>query len=145
MPILNQDIHDRLGPIMKTIHVAAAIIQDGEKILSCQRGYGEFKGGWEFPGGKLEPGETGADAIVREIHEELDVTIGNLEALCTVEHDYDTFHLSMECFLCTIVSGTINDTEHEDMTWLNKNDLWGVDWLPADVKVVKELEKWLAK
>ena len=120
---------------MKTIKVAAAIIQ---------RGYGEFKDGWEFPGGKLEPGETGEQAIVREIQEELEVTIGDLDYLCTVEHDYDTFHLSMQCYLCTIVSGEIVELEHEDMRWLSTDNLWGVDWLPADVKVVKELEKKLA-
>ena len=145
MPILVQSKFERLDRPMKTIHVAAAIIQDGDKILSCQRGYGEFKDGWEFPGGKLEEGETGAEAIVREIREELDVQIGNLEALCTVEHDYDTFHLSMECFLCAIESGIINDTEHENMAWLDKASLWDVDWLPADVKVVEALEKRLAR
>lgn len=104
---------------MKTIKVAAAIIQKDGKILSCQRGYGEFKDGWEFPGGKLEPGETGEQAIVREIQEELEVTIGDLDYLCTVEHDYDTFHLSMQCYLCTIVSGEIVELEHEDMRWLS--------------------------
>ena len=129
---------------MKTIKVVAAIIQKDGKILSCQRGYGEFKDGWEFPGGKLEPGETGEQAIVREIHEELEVTIGNLEYLCTVEHDYDTFHLSMQCYLCSMVSGELIEREHEDMRWLSTDNLWGVDWLPADVKVVKELEKKLA-
>lgn len=126
---------------MKSIKVAAAIIQNDGKILAAQRGYGEFKDGWEFPGGKLEPGETGAEACVREIQEELHVTVGNLTHLCTVEHDYETFHLSMECFLCKIESGTINDSEHENMRWLDKSSLWSVDWLPADVKVVKKLER----
>lgn len=126
---------------MKSIKVAAAIIQNDGKILAAQRGYGEFKDGWEFPGGKLEPGETGAEACIREIQEELHVTVGGLTHLCTVEHDYETFHLSMECFLCKIESGTINDSEHENMRWLDKSSLWSVDWLPADVKVVKELEK----
>lgn len=129
---------------MKTIHVAAAIIRDGEKILAAQRGYGEFKDGWEFPGGKLEPGETSSDACIREIQEELHVTIGNLEPLCTVEHDYETFHLVMDCFTCCIANGTINDSEHENLRWLETSELWSVDWLPADVKVVKELEKSLA-
>ena len=129
---------------MKTVHVAAAIIQDGEKFLAAQRGYGEFKGGWEFPGGKLEPGETGADACVREIQEELHVTVGNLDFLCTVEHDYETFHLVMDCFTCQISNGTINDSEHEDMRWLDVSHLWDVDWLPADIKVVKALEAKLA-
>ena len=125
---------------MKTVHVAAAIIQSQDRILAAQRGYGEFKDGWEFPGGKLEPSETGADACVREIHEELGVEIGGLNHLCTIEHDYDSFHLSMECFLCEIVSGTIHDSEHENLRWLDANSLWSVDWLPADIKVVKALE-----
>ena len=125
---------------MKTIHVAAAIICDGEKYLAAQRGYGEFKDGWEFPGGKLEPDETGEQACIREIQEELHVTIGNLEPLCTVEHDYETFHLVMECFTCAITAGTINDSEHENMRWLDADHLWDVDWLPADIKVVKTLE-----
>ena len=129
---------------MKTIHVAAAIICDGGKILAAQRGYGEFKDGWEFPGGKLEPGETGADACVREIREELHVTVGDLAPLCTVEYDYDSFHLSMECFLCNIAQGVIRDSEHENLRWITKNELWSVEWLPADIKVAKELEKALA-
>lgn len=129
---------------MKTVHVAAAIIKDGKKFLAAQRGYGEFKDGWEFPGGKLEPGETGAEACVREINEELHVTVGNLDALCTVEHDYETFHLVMECFTCEIVDGTINDSEHENLCWLDADHLWDVDWLPADIKVVKALEAKLA-
>lgn len=124
---------------MKTINVAAAIIRDGDKILSCQRGYGEFKDGWEFPGGKLEPGETGEQAIVREIKEELEVTIGNLEYLCTIEHDYETFHLSMQCYLAKIESGKFKEHAHEDMCWLSIPEIWNVDWLPADVKVVEEL------
>lgn len=126
---------------MKSIKVAAAIIQRDDKILACQRGYGDLKDGWEFPGGKFEPGETGEEAIVREIKEELSVTIGNLEFLCTAEHDYDTFHISMDCYLCNIVDGTINDSEHEDMRWLSSENLWSVDWLPVDVKVVKALEE----
>lgn len=126
---------------MKTINVAAAIIRDGNKILSCQRGYGEFKDGWEFPGGKLEPGETGEQAIVREIQEELEVTIGNLEYLCTVEHDYETFHLSMQCYLAKIKSGEFKEHAHEDVRWLSVEEIWNVDWLPADVKVVEELLK----
>lgn len=129
---------------MKTIHVAAAIIKDGKKFLAAQRGYGEFKGGWEFPGGKLEPGETGAAACIREIEEELHVTIDNLDELCTVEHDYDTFHLVMDCFICEIVAGVIDDSEHENMRWLDADHLWDVDWLPADVKVVKALEERLS-
>ena len=130
---------------MKTIRVAAAIIQRPGEILAAQRGYGEFKGGWEFPGGKLEPGETAAEACVREIQEELHVAIGNLNFLCTVEHDYDAFHLSMDCFTCSIASGTIHDSEHENLRWLGINDLWSVDWLPADITVVNVLEKSLTQ
>lgn len=126
---------------MKSIKVAAAIIRKDDKILAAQRGYGEFKDGWEFPGGKLEPGESGAEACIREIQEELHVTVGNLAPLCTIEHGYDSFHLSMECFTCIIESGTIDDSEHENMRWLDKDSLWSVNWLPADVKVVRELEK----
>ena len=126
---------------MKTVRVAAAIILEDDKILAAQRGYGEFKDGWEFPGGKLEPGETGAQACIREINEELNVVIDSLRHLCTVEHDYETFHLSMECFTCKISSGTINDSEHENLCWLDTDHLWSVDWLPADIQVVKELEK----
>ena len=130
---------------MKSIYVAAAIIRKGDTILAAQRGYGEFKDGWEFPGGKLEPGESSADACIREIREELSVEIGGLEHLCTVEHNYDTFHLSMSCYLCEIISGTINDSEHENLRWLETNNLWSVDWLPADIKVVEELEQALLR
>lgn len=124
----------------RTVDVVAAVIRKGDKVLAMQRGYGEFKDGWEFPGGKLEPDETGEQACIREIQEELHVTIGNLEPLCTVEHDYETFHLVMECFTCAITAGTINDSEHENMRWLDADHLWDVDWLPADIKVVKTLE-----
>ena len=128
---------------MKTIKVAAAIIRKGDKILAAQRGYGEFKDGWEFPGGKLELGETGSQACIREISEELNVAINGLSRLCTVEHDYETFHLSMECFTCRISDGEINASEHENLRWLDASNLWTVEWLPADVKVVKELENLL--
>ncbi len=127
---------------MKTVRVAAAVIHDadGKRILAAQRGYGEFKDGWEFPGGKLEPGESSEAACVREIQEELHVTIGNLRFLCTAEHDYETFHISMDCFLCNIESGVIDDSEHERLRWLDAAHLWDVDWLPADVQVVRALE-----
>lgn len=129
---------------MKTIRVAAAIIKKDDKILAAQRGYGEFKGGWEFPGGKLEAGETGEQACVREIKEELGVAIENLEFLYTAEHDYDSFHLSMDCYICNIASGEIHDSEHENLRWLDRESLWSVDWLPADIKVVEALEAVLA-
>lgn len=129
---------------MKEVNVAAAIIQKDGKILCCQRGYGEFKGGWEFPGGKLEPGETGEQAAVREIREELEIAIGDLEYLCTIEHDYPSFHLTMSCYLATYLSGKLHENAHEDIKWLDPDDLRTIDWLPADIKVVDELERKLA-
>lgn len=128
---------------MKTIRVAAAIIRKGDQILAAQRGYGEFEGGWEFPGGKLEPEETAEDACAREIQEELSVTIGNLEHVYTVEYDYPNFHLSMECFLCEIAEGVIHDHEHENLRWLAKSELYDVAWLPADKGIIPALEKLL--
>ena len=118
---------------MKTIHVVAAIIKDENKIFATQRGYGEFKDGWEFPGGKVEPNETSRQAIVREIKEELDTTIQVEEYFDTVEYDYPNFHLSMECFICTILEGNLTLLEHESAKWLTKDTLDLVDWLPADL------------
>lgn len=122
--------------MMKTVNVVAAIIQNEDKILATQRGYGEFKDGWEFPSGKIEQGETPQQALKREIKEELDteITVGDL--LTVVEHDYPTFHLSMQCFLCTIDYGKLTLKEHEAAKWLTRDQLDSVDWLPADVKVV---------
>ena len=122
---------------MKMVKVVAAIIQDGDKIFATQRGYGEFKDGWEFPGGKIEQGETPQQALKREIEEELDteITVGNL--LTVVEYDYPKFHLSMQCFLCTITSGKLTLKEHEAAKWLTRDQLDSVAWLPADVKVVE--------
>ena len=128
---------------MKTIRVAAAIIRNDDKILAVQRGYGEFKGGWEFPGGKLEPEESAADACIREIQEELSVTIASLEHVHTVEYDYPSFHLSMECFFCQIAEGTIHDHEHENLRWLTKDELNDVAWLPADKGIIPTLKKLL--
>ena len=125
---------------MKSIHVAAAVIKDGDKILAAQRGYGEFKGGWEFPGGKLEPDESAEDACIREIQEEMRVTVAIEDKLCTVDYDYPTFHITMDCFWCTIPKGTIHDTEHDNLAWLRKDELWDVDWLPADIDAVKQIE-----
>ena len=125
---------------MKKIEVVAAIIKDGDRIFATQRGYGDFKDGWEFPGGKVEPGETPEDAIVREIKEELDTDISVESFLCTVDHDYPTFHLTMHCFICSIVEGELKLIEHEAAKWLGPDELWSVDWLPADVKVVECLE-----
>ena len=126
---------------MKKIQVVAAIIEKEKSILATQRGYGEFKDGWEFPGGKVEEGETPEEALIREIREELDTEISVEKFLCTVEHDYPTFHLTMHCFICSIVEGALILHEHEAAKWLDKDHLWSVEWLPADIDVVKVLEK----
>ncbi|MFT4145371.1 MAG: (deoxy)nucleoside triphosphate pyrophosphohydrolase [Mobilitalea sp.] len=126
---------------MKTIEVVAAIILDGEKVLSTQRGYGEFKGGWEFPGGKIEVNETPENALIREIKEELDAEIQIGELFHTVEYDYPNFHLTMHCFLCKLISRDINLIEHEAVKWLCRNELDSVNWLPADIEVVEKLKQ----
>lgn len=125
---------------MKTIEVAAAIITHNGRVFATQRGYGEFKDGWEFPGGKMEPGETPQQALVREIQEELDTEIEVGELVETVEYDYPGFHLTMHCFLCTIRSGALVLKEHEAARWLTREELNDVDWLPADVKAVEKLK-----
>lgn len=125
---------------MKTIEVVAAIITHNDQIFATQRGYGEFKDGWEFPGGKMEPGETPQQALVREIREELDTEIEVGSLVETVEYDYPNFHLTMHCFLCTIRSGELVLKEHEAAKWLTRAELDSVDWLPADVKVVEKLK-----
>lgn len=121
---------------MKVVKVVAAVIAEEGRIFATQRGYGEFKDGWEFPGGKIEEGETPQQALVREIREELDteVEVGNL--LGIVEYDYPAFHLSMQCFMCTIKSGSLNLKEHEAARWLAEDELDSVDWLPADIEVL---------
>ena len=126
---------------MKTIKVAAAVIVQDGKVFATQRGYGEFKGGWEFPGGKIEPGETPQQALTREIKEELDVNIEVGELIDIVEYDYPTFHLSMKCYLCEIISGELVLKEHEAATWLSKAELDSVNWLPADIELVNKLRK----
>lgn len=126
---------------MKTIHVVAAIIIDHDKVFATQRGYGDLKDKWEFPGGKVEEGETPGEALVREIKEELDTLISADQYLCTVEYDYPMFHLTMDCFICSIAEGSLVLKEHEAARWLRKDELWEVDWLPADEDVVKQLEK----
>ncbi|MBQ3546733.1 MAG: (deoxy)nucleoside triphosphate pyrophosphohydrolase [Lachnospiraceae bacterium] len=128
---------------MKTIKVVAAIIKDNDKIFATKRGYGEFKGGWEFPGGKVEEGETGEQALKREILEELDTEIEVGKLIDTVEYDYPTFHLSMQCFVCGIVSGDLVLKEHESAKWLTKDELYSVEWLPADVGLIPKVENML--
>ena len=126
--------------MMKQIEVVAAIIHDGEgRIFATQRGYGEWKDWWEFPGGKMEAGETPEEALVREIREELSAEISVDEFLCTVEYDYPQFHLTMHCFLCSLIGEALHLNEHEAARWLTKEQLDSVDWLPADVKVVEAL------
>lgn len=130
---------------MKTINVVAAIIIKDNKIFATQRGYGEFKDGWEFPGGKVEPGEAPENAIVREIKEELDTVIEVKEYFDTVEYDYPNFHLSMKCYICTVVSGKLDLLEHEAAKWLDKDSLDSVAWLPADLGLVDKLKDYLSK
>lgn len=128
---------------MKTVRVVAAIIIENGKVFATQRGYGEFKDGWEFPGGKIEPGETPEEAIVREIKEELDTEVEVIELLDTVEYDYPNFHLSMGGFICKIKSGDLVLKEHEAAKWLTKDTLGSLEWLPADMGLVGEIEKYL--
>ena len=128
---------------MKTIKVVAAIIVDGGNVFATQRGYGEFKDGWEFPGGKIEAGETPQKALVREIKEELDTEITVGELLDTVEYDYPNFHLSMDCFICEVKAGDLVLKEHEAAKWLTKETLNSVDWLPADLGLVEKIREYL--
>ena len=129
---------------MKTIRVVAAIIkainENGEPIIfATQRGYGDLKGGWEFPGGKIEEGETPQEALVREIKDELETEIAVGELIDTIEYDYPTFHLSMDCFWAEIVSGDLVLTEHEAAKWLTEDELDSVEWLPADITLIDKI------
>lgn len=117
---------------MKTIEVVAAIIRRDNDIFATQRGYGDFKDWWEFPGGKMEPGEAPEDALVREIWEELSTEISVDRFLYTVDYDYPKFHLTMHCFMCSLLSEALHLNEHEAARWLNKDDIHSVNWLPAD-------------
>lgn len=126
---------------LKRIEVVAAIIIEEGRLFATQRGYGEFKDKWEFPGGKVEPGESDECALVREIKEELDTDIEVQELLCTVEYDYPEFHLSMKCYACRVLSGNLTLLEHEDARWLSREELWSVDWLPADEEVIRKIEE----
>ena len=126
---------------MKSIEVVAAIIEKDGKYFATQRGYGDFKDGWEFPGGKVEPDEQPEQAIVREIKEELESTVSIEKFLCTVEHDYPKFHLIMHCYLCQLEEGNLHLVEHEAAKWLLPEQIDSVDWLPADIKVVNALKE----
>ena len=134
---------------MKTVKVVAAIIkavnENGEPIIfATQRGYGDFKGGWEFPGGKIESGEAPQEALKREIIEELDTEVSVGELMDTVEYDYPQFHLSMDCFWCQIVRGNLVLKEHEAARWLTKDELNNVEWLPADITLIEKIRKLLS-
>lgn len=128
---------------MKTINVVAALIVNDGKIFATQRGYGDWKGFWEFPGGKVEPEESPEDALRREIREELATEIDVERFITTVEWDYPSFHLSMRCYLCSIVSGSLTLLEHEAATWLDREHLCDVNWLPADRDIIPEIERLL--
>lgn len=121
---------------MKTVRVVAAVIRDGDRIFATARGYGEYKGWWEFPGGKIEAGETPEEALVREIHEELDTEIRVGELIATIEYDYPTFHLSMDCFWAEVVTGRLVLKEAADARWLTRETLESVQWLPADQTII---------
>lgn len=124
---------------MKTIRVAAAVIRDGARVFATQRGHGEYKDYWEFPGGKLEPGETPQEALRREIREELDTEIEVREQIAAVEYDYPAFHLSMDCFRAEIVAGELTLREHEAARWLRPDELDSVPWLPADRLIIDRI------
>lgn len=133
---------------MKTINVVAAILhrnsnEFGEQIFTTQRGYGDFKDGWEFPGGKIEPNESPENAIVREIKEELDTEIIVEKEIGTIEYDYPTFHISMKCFWCSVKNGELKLLEHEDAKWITRSEIDSVDWLPADRGILLKIKEML--
>lgn len=124
---------------MKVVKVVAAVIRNGDKIFATARGYGDYKGQWEFPGGKIESGETQQQALIREIKEELDTDIEVGDLIGTIEYDYPTFHLSMACFWCKIIRGDLVLKEAQDARWLTKDMLHSIQWLPADITIVDEI------
>ena len=125
----------------KIVRVVAAVIRDGSRIFATQRGYGNYKDWWEFPGGKIEAGETPEQALRREIEEELDTEIKVGDFIDTIEYDYPEFHLSMDCFWCEIVVGNLDLKEHEAAKWLAKEELDSVNWLPADITIIDIIKK----
>ena len=125
---------------MKIVRVVAAVIRDGDRIFATARGYGEYKGEWEFPGGKIEAGETPEEALVREIREELDTEIRVGALIDTIEYDYPAFHLSMDCFWAEVVAGRLELKEAEDARWLTKETLESVQWLPADASLIERIK-----
>lgn len=129
--------------MLKQIEVVAAVIQHGQSILATQRGYGQWKGWWEFPGGKLQPGESHAQALIRELHEEMDTDIVIDRYLATVEYDYPDFHLTMHCYLCHLTDGHYTLKEHLSAQWLNAETLQNVQWLPADEGIINNLSSLL--
>ena len=124
---------------MKSIEVVAAIIQKDGSVFATQRGYGDYKDWWEFPGGKVEQGETPEKALVREIKEELNADIQIDKYLCTVDYDYPEFHITMHCYICSLLSEHLTLLEHESARWLSKDELLSVQWLPPDLEVIKKL------
>ncbi len=130
---------------MKTVKVVAAVIRKDNMIFATERGYGEFKDMWEFPGGKIERGENGREALMREIKEELDTTIDVGEYIDTIEYDYPSFHLSMECYWCTVKEGKLTLLEHENAQWLDRDSLLSVEWLPADLVIIEKVKEGLKK
>ncbi len=125
---------------MKTIEVVAAIISKDDRIFATQRGYGEWKDWWEFPGGKMEQGETLEEALKREIREELSAEISIDQFLCTVDYDYPTFHLTMHCYLCSLQKESLRLNEHEAALWLTRDELNNVKWLPADLEIIEKIK-----
>ena len=130
---------------MKRIEVVAAVIRQGNRIFATQRGYGDFKDWWEFPGGKMEPGESPQEALLREIHEELDAEVEVGELLRTVEYDYPAFHLTLHCFWCTLAGETLRLNEHEAARWLSAAELGSVRWLPADEELMPLIADFLSE
>lgn len=128
---------------MKTVKVVAAVLHSDDKVFATARGYGDYKGQWEFPGGKIEPGELPQQALTREIREELDTDIEVGDLIGTVEYDYPTFHLSMDCFWCTVVNGNLILKEAQEARWLGKSEIYSVQWLPADITIIDRIVKQL--